>query len=86
MLLSVIEVRRSVSVEAGGCGAEPRSLEECMAVLSDPQVTHQTTLTAQVVFDDVEIVFDAFKNIYFFFFLERSKNADGFRSDRPGDG
>uniref|UniRef100_A0A3B5MR20 3-hydroxy-3-methylglutaryl coenzyme A reductase n=1 Tax=Xiphophorus couchianus TaxID=32473 RepID=A0A3B5MR20_9TELE len=31
------KVRRSVSVEAGGCGAEPRSLEECMAVLSDPQ-------------------------------------------------
>ncbi|PWA26469.1 hypothetical protein CCH79_00001184 [Gambusia affinis] len=52
--------RRSVSVEAGGCasppletyraaagcGAEPRSLEESMAVLSDPQVTHQTTRTA----------------------------------------
>ncbi|XP_032425212.1 3-hydroxy-3-methylglutaryl-coenzyme A reductase-like [Xiphophorus hellerii] len=43
------KVRRSVSVEAGGCGAEPRSLEECMAVLSDPQSGPKMLTDSEVI-------------------------------------
>ncbi|XP_014834540.1 PREDICTED: 3-hydroxy-3-methylglutaryl-coenzyme A reductase-like isoform X1 [Poecilia mexicana] len=57
------KVRRSVSVEVGGCasprletcrapagcGAEPRSLEECMAVLSDPQRGPEMLTDSEVI-------------------------------------